>query len=103
LMVSSTSLLSARYLLVIGSCQSLHHFWSTFPVVQEFCSGTNPGIVMSPNLPLFCVEVGLCPTTFVLRRHLWLTKMFVLTSAQLALCLQAVSKFLTNNKWKRIN
>jgi len=27
------------------------------------CSGTNPGIAMSPNLPLFRVEVGLRPTS----------------------------------------
>jgi len=31
--------------------------------LQNSCSGTNPGIVMSPNLPLFRVEVGFCPTS----------------------------------------
>ena len=30
--------------------------------LQSSCSSTNPGIAMSPNLPLFCVEVGLRPT-----------------------------------------
>jgi len=30
--------------------------------LQTSCSGTNPGIVMLPNLPLFRVEVGLRQT-----------------------------------------
>jgi len=36
--------------------------------LQNSCSGTNPGIVISPNLPLFHVEVGLCPTTAILEQ-----------------------------------
>ena len=32
--------------------------------LQNSCSGTNPGIVMSPNLPLFRMEVGLRPTRY---------------------------------------
>ena len=35
-LVSSTSLVSVRCLLVICSCQSLHHFWSNFPVVSTY-------------------------------------------------------------------
>jgi len=31
--------------------------------LQNSCSGTNLGIVMSPNLPPFRVEVGLRPTS----------------------------------------
>jgi len=37
---------------------------------QNSCSGTNPGIVMSPNLPLFHVEVGLRPTMYFLSSQL---------------------------------
>jgi len=35
--------------------------------LQNSCSGTNPGIAMSPNLTLFRVEVGLYPT----KRVIW--------------------------------
>jgi len=35
---------------------------------QNSCSGTNPGIVMSPNFPLYRMEVGLLPTNAALQR-----------------------------------
>jgi len=36
--------------------------------LQNSCGVTNPGIVTSPNLLLFRVEVGLCPTTAILEQ-----------------------------------